>query len=1216
MPLAHVDGQFTILHHASKSKTDERELWTITNWGSKTPWTKRACRREVYLIVQRMLKLASLILAGIVLILGIPRTSLASEIVWRIGAFDGSSYEFNHAAVDCTGDRESHTYVVGKSDPARDWFASQPGSSFGKKGYRECPFNIEFELPEEPKGLYTLKAALLHYTSRMPRLQIEINGHRGLYYQHPVLNYAAGDLRGVFLSIYSTASIAADLPTHFLRRGPNKLVLTAIDEPRGQDGSAGKVTPSNSRIIYDALELNHNPASAYSPSEVTVDVTPTVFYKSTGGHIVEMVDLFVRFGSRFQRGRVTLSTGKKKYVGELRPGHDFGEQLVELEVPEFSASMKGEATLVLDGRTRRFPTQLVPAKKWNLFVVPGEHLDIGYTDYQSKVAEVQSRTVDQAIEMTQQYPDFRFYLDGYWIAEQFLKSRSDEQQKRFLRLVSENKIFVPAQYANLWTGIPTLETLIRSLYPSYNFHVQHGGNFDYANITDVPSYTWSYPSVMAAAGLKYFIAACDNYHGPMLLLGRLHKRSPFWWEGPDGARILMWYSRHYHQIRTLFDMPPQVVAGHDNLPIFLQNYTRPEYKPDAVIVFGTDADSTDLFPQQAGLVAEWSKVYAYPRLVFSGFAEAMENIARQLGDSIPTLRGDGGPYCEDGATADAFYASLERQNEQRALSAEKFSTISSLVNPRLQPDRQALHRLWDNMVLMDEHTWESSRSVSDPESMQSVRQRAVKDSRAVEAMYGLEQILERSMAAIADYIPNGSGTLVVFNSLNWQRSGLVEFDLDKGLELVDLTTKEAVPFEVLSSGHHYRHIRFLATDIPSVGYKCYALRPSKSESQASPTLTETTLESPYYRVVLDPPTGAVKSIFDKQLQKELVNISAPYRFGQYVYVTGADELPNRLIQYRAISPLPNLEPHGAGGGRLISITKVPFGTVARLESSIVNTPRVQTEIVLFDAEKKIQFINHVHKTKVYTKEGVYFAFPFAMSRPRFLYEIQNGFVDPEKDQLPGAGKEWFTVQRWLSVNQDAMTAALVPVDAHMVTLGDIARGTWPTEFGQRNGAVFSYIMNNYTDTNTVGGQGGDFTFRYVVTSDRTLDPGTLSRFGAENMTPLETNEIRAQDKAVIVQHPLDPAEGSFLETNQTNVLLVTWKHAEDGIGTILRFVELSGHAGTASVSSPLLNVERAWKCNAMEKNEQALSVSPHGFNFAVKPFEIVTVRAQGTPALE
>ena len=82
----------------------------------------------------------------------------------------------------------------------------------------------------------------------------------------------------------------------------------------------------------------------------------------------------------------------------------------------------------------------------------------------------------------------------------------------------------------------------------------------------------------------------------------------------------------------------------------------------------------------------------------------------------------------------------------------------------------------------------------------------------------------RSLAALADSIYDPKGTLLVFNPLSWQRSSLVEMDLDKGRELVDLATNRTIPYEVLSTGQSYRHIRFLAQDVPSVGYKAFALK--------------------------------------------------------------------------------------------------------------------------------------------------------------------------------------------------------------------------------------------------------------------------------------------------------------------------------------------------------------------------------------------------------
>src|SRR5262249_53054754 len=143
-----------------------------------------------------------------------------------------------------------------------------------------------------------------------------------------------------------------------------------------------------------------------------------------------------------------------------------------------------------------------------------------------------------------------------------------------------------------------------------------------------------------------------------------------------------------------------------------------------------------------------------------------------------------------------------------------------------------------------------------------------------------------------------SGTLVVFNSLNWKRSQVVETDIDKGVAPFDLVTEQYVPYEILSTGRTHDHVRFLAEDIPPVGYKCFGLRPApKRETTAAPPTAGNVLESPYYRIELDAASGAIRSIFDKELHKELVDTRNALRFNQYLYVTGADQLPNRLVQY-------------------------------------------------------------------------------------------------------------------------------------------------------------------------------------------------------------------------------------------------------------------------------------------------------------------------------
>jgi len=458
--------------------------------------------------------------------------------------------------------------------------------------------------------------------------------------------------------------------------------------------------------------------------------------------------------------------------------------------------------------------------------------------------------------------------------------------------------------------------------------------------------------------------------------------------------------------------------------------------------------------------------------------------------------------------------------------------------------------------------------------------------------------------------------VVVFNPLNWTRSELVESDLDIGMGLREHPEMSEVPFEILRQEKGFSHIRFMARDVPSLGYKCYAV--SKAVDRAGEKAAElqpesgNRIENAFYRIEVDSSTGAVQSLFDKQLNRELVDSASPYRLNQYLYVSGGDETATQIVFTRKSLPLAKLTVGTASGtGKPGVLRRTTYGQTLSLESK-GPSGSIETEIILFDKEKKVEFINRLHKEPQQSKEAVYFAFPFAVNRPAFEYEIQNGWLDPARNMLKGAGLEWFTVQHWLRVSNPEVAIGFVPVDAPLVTLGDVNRGTWPETFEPKSSSVFSYVINNYWHTNFRRVQGGDYTCRYFVTSDRMLLPEDLARFGRAAMTPLELGILQVFDKFENPDVPLKPAPTSFLRLMASNVVLENWKAAEDGRGTILRLLEAGGRESTVQVAFPLLKLQSAWRTNAVEENQSELMVTADGVEVKIKPHEILTVRVIGT----
>ena len=94
-------------------------------------------------------------------------------------------------------------------------------------------------------------------------------------------------------------TIAFDFPARFLRKGANKLVLTAVDGPSTGDSQVHSV------ITYDALELDQDSSRKYLSTVVAAEVVPTIFYMRHGDEVVELVDVYVRHNATVRRGEVS-----------------------------------------------------------------------------------------------------------------------------------------------------------------------------------------------------------------------------------------------------------------------------------------------------------------------------------------------------------------------------------------------------------------------------------------------------------------------------------------------------------------------------------------------------------------------------------------------------------------------------------------------------------------------------------------------------------------------------------------------------------------------------------------------------------------------------------------------------------------------------------------------------------------------------------------------
>ena len=85
----------------------------------------------------------------------------------------------------------------------------------------------------------------------------------------------------------------------------------------------------------------------------------------------------------------------------------------------------------------------------------------------------------------------------------------------------------------------------------------------------------------------------------------------------------------------------------------------------------------------------------------------------------------------------------------------------------------------------------------------------------------------------------------------------------------------------------------------------------------------------------------------------------------------------------------------------------------------------------------------------------------------------------------------------------------------------------------------------------------------------------------------------------------------FLESDAFNLILFTWKAAEDHQGYILGLLETTGKSTNVMLRLPHWKLKSAELTSGVEEDlKKPLSISEHSFEVTLRPNEVVTVRIQ------
>ena len=806
-----------------------------------------------------------------------------------------------------------------------------------------------------------------------------------------------------------------------------------------------------------------------------------------------------------------------------------------------------------------------PPKIEHVWVVFKTHLDIGYTDrIEDVLKKYRENMMDGAlkvVEASRQLPPekrFSWTLAG-WPLTHVLGPQQDAARKaRIEQAVREGAIAFHALPFTTHTETQDLEDLVRGLGFSSRLARRYGRPLPIgAKMTDVPCHSWVMPTLLAQAGAKFLQIGCNDTSA--------YARVPplFWWEGPDGSRILCNYTRVYGSGLT---PPPDWPSKHYLAMTMTYDNMGPPTADEVERLRGQTARTLPGVQVHFGTLDDFAK------------AVISEN------PELPVVRADLPDTWIHGWLSMPLEAKAARQFRALEPALDALDTQLRAWGLAPGPLGPALAEAYEQSGLFSEHTfgpfgpnggsWNSGTPrylYGDAWKAAYARgayrkyEEAFNDKRAF--AHRADEIVRRELAArlelLAKSVNAEGGRIVVCNALPWKRSGVV-----------------AAP------GQPGKFI--LAEDVPPGGYKTYRLDQLRGEGEPEKSAS-THLDTPYYRVVFDLKRGGIASLVDKRTGRELVDQSSPYVLGQFLherfdarqmlafhnaygrpgYSWVKGDLPKDTVYAALTPPAWSLTLQRSGVADVATLAANDTLGLAKGIALVFTVYRHQPGV---EVAWRV-----TDKTPDPMPEGGWLCFPFAVAQPRFLLGRLGGPVDPTKDIVAGANRHYFCLHTGLTVtDQDGVGVGLCPLDSSGVSLDEPGLWKFSLDYTPKKPTVFVNLYNNKWNTNFPEWQDGSwFSCVRLWPTGKNLDiaQALIAPSWDARLPLLAAVADGAAGKL--------PTSQTGLSVSRPGVLVTAFGEDPDGNpGTLLRLWEQGGASGVLTVKLPAgLKVTKALPVN-------------------------------------
>ncbi|MDP2983148.1 MAG: glycoside hydrolase family 38 C-terminal domain-containing protein [Candidatus Latescibacter sp.] len=826
----------------------------------------------------------------------------------------------------------------------------------------------------------------------------------------------------------------------------------------------------------------------------------------------------------------------------------------------------------------------IPDLSWKTAFITGQaHIDMNWLWSNNETVKIAQDTFRQVVAFMDEYPDFK-YIQSQAALYKAVEKTDPALFERIRHYVKEGRWELGGgMWVEADTNLSGGESLARSFLLAQRFFLDRFGKSTRVGwLPDNFGHISQLPQLLTLAGCgSFYTKRCSPINGS------------FWWEAPDGSKILCYANKFYNQaITTDITREFDDIAPKGN-KIFI---------PYGVGDHGGGPTRRDI--ETAQLLNNTPR---YPKMEFSTFENFCRSVQKEM-NGLTTHRGEMQFTFRGCYTSVAKVKEGNRRCESALYSGEFMSSLDRFMGGAYPAED--LREAWEILLFNQFHDILPGSAIHESNMDAAADQKWVTSH--------AENARDSALRKIADKvkIPRGQGQPVVaFNLQPRARTSLVEADIfthsspatthlsywgnpyDGGsIEPVNIGQGNAptvivrdpsgktIPAQVVwgknfPPGWRSR-ILFVADNLPAGGYRSYTIdttRPGDYNTLFS--ADNGAFETDFFLIKIDMSSGEITSLVDKRTRTEYAK-SGLNHLRIYIEDGGANAWNiGRSKRVEDITAVESIKVTERGPVRACIETVKKWGNSKFVQRTYIyrSYPRIDFELDVhwferFDAAAGAPMLRVI--------------FPVALDNPHFSCHVPFDVVE-----RPADGHD-VPAQRWVDISGGDNGIAL------------LNRSKYGHSF--ENGELRLSLLRSFNTPDIYPDQGIHHIQYALFPHKGDWKNGVWDEGDAYNVPSLS---IEPPSAALGRGNAFLPEELSFISVNKGNVVLSGLKESENGDEMVARLFEVNGERTPITLTLPS-NVLSARRLNLIEQPLDAAEksvVDGRTISVTMRPHEIVTL---------